>query len=161
MKKFTMLTVLLLILSSNSYAYSLLGRLGMGMTNQVATDVTQLSLKVQKTKTMALGLLLGIKSDTDDTNYAIGGKIYKLIYDEPQLNFYTALLIAVFNTTEESETKSRFQLDASFGAEFALRGLESMGLSFEFGMSINNKGGNTSFQTVGDHVMQAAIHFYL
>ncbi len=161
MKKTTLICLLLLIFSSSSYAYSLLGRLGMGLTNQVDTDVTQLSIKMQKSKTLALGMLLGLKSDTDDTTYAIGGKIYKLIYDEPQLNFYSSMLVAIFNTTEDSETKSRFQLDASFGAEFALRGLESMGLSFEFGLSINNRGGDTSFQTVGDHIMQAAIHFYL
>lgn len=137
--------------------------MGIGATNQLANGIPAISLKVQQSKTFALGGLLGFKSNEDDTLYGAGVKFYRIIFDEPQLNFYLAGLFATENYIEKDKTKSGFQVDATMGSEFHLTGLESIGFSFEFGLSARNADpdGGTSFETLGDQFVKAAVHFYL
>lgn len=162
MKQFFLL--LLILLPTLSFAADLRGRLGVGATNQLANDIPALSLKIQQSKTFAIGGLLGFKSDQDETLYGAGVKFYRIIFDEPQLNFYMAGLFATENYLDEEEkTKTGYQIDGTLGTEFHLSGLESIGFSFEFGLSVRDadpKGG-TSFETLGDQFVKAAVHFYL
>ena len=107
-----------------------------------------------------MGAMFGLKSG-DDTNYAAGLKLFRIIYDEPQLNFYLAGLGGIYNYQDGSETESGYQFDGTFGTEFHLQGLESVGFSFEFGLSFNKFNGTTNFETVGYDILTAAVHFYL
>jgi len=153
----------LLILSAQSFGADLRGRMGVGASNQLANNVPAISLKVQQTKTFALGGLVGFKSDQDNTLYGAGVKFYRIIFDEPQLNFYLAGLFAMENYLDENkETKSGYQIDGTMGSEFHLSGLESIGFSFEFGLSARNADEHgASLQTLGDQFVKAAVHFYL
>ncbi len=141
--------------------------MGVGATNQLANGLPAISLKIQQTKTFAIGGVLGFKSDQDNTLYGAGVKLYRIIFDEPQLNFYMAGLFATQNYLDETDKlKSGYQLDGTMGSEFHFQGLESLGLSFEFGLSVrsannDNKSNGTSFETLGDQFLKAAIHFYL
>jgi hypothetical protein len=157
--------LLTLLISSQVFAADLRGRLGVGATNQLANDIPALSLKVQQSKTMAIGGVLGFKSDADNTLYGAGVKFYRIIFDEPQLNFYMAGLFATENYYDEAKkaVKSGYQIDGTLGSEFHLSGLESIGFSFEFGLSVRNASptGGTTFQTLGDQFVKAAVHFYL
>jgi hypothetical protein len=49
------------------------------------------------------------------------------------------------------------------GTEFHFAGLESLGLSIEFGLSVRkaDPDGGTSFETLGDSFIKSAVHFYL
>lgn len=146
-------------------AADLRGRMGVGFTNQLANGLPAISLKVQQTKTFAIGGVLGFKSDEDNTLYGAGVKFYRIIFDEPQLNFYLAGLLATQNYVDpvRDKTKTGYQVDGTLGSEFHFQGLESIGFSFEFGLSARNtdpKGGS-SFQTLGDQFLKAAVHFYL
>jgi hypothetical protein len=161
MKQLFILLVLVLV-SQMAYSAELRGRMGVGATNQLANQVPALSMKVQQTKTSAIGAVLGFQSNQDRTLYGAGVKFYRIIFDEPQLNFYMAGLLAGLNYAEQDQTKSGFQMDATLGTEFHFQGLESIGFSFEFGFSAREAGaGGTSFQTLGDHFLTAAVHFYL
>lgn len=153
----------LLILSAQSFGADLRGRMGVGASNQLANNVPAISLKVQQSKTFALGGLVGFKSDQDNTLYGAGVKFYRIIFDEPQLNFYLAGLFAMENYLDEKEeTKSGYQIDGTMGSEFHLSGLESIGFSFEFGLSARNADKHgSSIQTLGDQFVKAAVHFYL
>lgn len=134
------------------------------MTNQLANDIPAISLKVQQSKTFALGGLLGFKSDEDNTLYGAGVKFYRIIFDEPQLNFYFAGLFASESyLNEKKKVETGFQIDGTLGSEFHFQGLESLGFSLEFGVSVRNadENGGTSFQTLGDNFLKAAVHFYL
>ncbi len=147
-------------------AADLRGRMGIGFTNQLANELPAISMKVQQTKTFAIGGLLGFKSNEDATLYGAGVKFYRIIFDEPQLNFYLAGLIATQNYIDAvtDKTKTGYQVDGTLGSEFHFQGLESIGFSFEFGLSARNtspKGGGNSFQTLGDQFLKAAVHFYL
>lgn len=162
MKQFFLL--LLILFPTLSFAADLRGRLGVGATNQLANDIPALSLKIQQSKTFAIGGLLGFKSDQDETLYGAGVKFYRIIFDEPQLNFYMAGLFATENYLDEEEkTKTGYQIDGTLGTEFHLSGLESIGFSFEFGLSVRDADpeGGTSFETLGDQFVKAAVHFYL
>lgn len=138
--------------------------MGVGATNQLANGLPALSLKIQQSKTFAIGALLGLKSDEDNTLYGAGVKVYRIIFDEPQLNFYMAGLFASESYLDKNDkAKSGYQFDGTMGSEFHFSGLESLGFSFEFGLSVRNvddrKG--TSFETLGDQIVKAAVHFYL
>ncbi len=155
---------LFMLLPSLTFAADLRGRLGVGATNQLATDLPALSFKIQQSKTFALGGLLGFKSDEDNTLYGIGLKAYRIIFDEPQLNFYFAGMLATQTYLDnEDDVKNGYQVDGTMGTEFNFTGLESIGFSFEFGVSLRTTDPDhgRSIQTLGDNFLKAAVHFYL
>ncbi len=156
--------VLIFALPLFAQAADLRGRMGIGASNQLANGMPALSLKIQQSKTMAMGGVLGIKSDQNNTLYGAGLKVYRIIFDEPQLNFYMAGLAATESYLDKSDkAKQGFQFDGTLGSEFHFTGLESIGFSFEFGLSVRHASdsGGTSFQTLGDQIVKAAVHFYL
>ena len=157
------LLILAILLPGIASASDLRGRLGVGFTNQLANDIPAVSLKVQQTKTFSVGALLGFKSDQDNTIYGAGIKLYRIIFDEPQLNFYLAGLLAAENyVNQKNEVVGGYQMDGTLGSEFHFQGLESLGFSLEFGVSVRNADeSGTSFQTLGDSLVKAAVHFYL
>src|SRR4051812_15522770 len=96
----------LFLLPTLSWGADMRGRLGIGMTNQLANDLPAISLKVQQSKTFAVGGLLGFKRDDDNTLYGAGLKLYRIIFDEPQLNFYLGGLFAT-ETYLDKKNKSQ------------------------------------------------------
>jgi hypothetical protein len=154
---------LALLLPNLAFSADLRGRLGVGLSNQLANELPAISLKLQESATFALGGILGFKSNKNQTLYGAGLKVYRIIFDEPQLNFYMAGLLAAENYLDDGKAKSGFQMDGTMGTEFHLQGLESIGFSFEFGLSVRNSNNSegTSFQTLGDQFLKAAVHFYL
>lgn len=153
-----------LLMCTQAFSADLRGRMGIGATNQLANDIPAISLKIQQTKSFAIGGLVGFKTDNDETLYGAGIKFYRIIFDEPQLNFYLAGLFATENYLDEDEkVKSGYQIDGTFGTEFHFTGLESIGFSFEFGISARNANADdgATFQTLGDQFLKAGVHFYL
>lgn len=157
------LILLLVLLPTLSMAADLRGRLGVGATNQLANGLPALSFKMQQSKTLAMGGILGFRSDKDNTLYGIGAKLYRIIFDEPQLNFYMAGLFATQSYMDGAKVKNGTQIDATLGSEFHFAGLESLGFSFEFGVSVRNTdpARGRSIETLGDNFLKAAVHFYL
>lgn len=161
------LLFLLLSIPTITLGADLRGRMGIGATNQLANELPAISLKIQQSRTFALGALLGFKTDEDNTLYGAGIKFYRIIFDEPQLNFYMAGLFASQSyLNNEDKVKSGYQIDGTLGSEFHFAGLESLGFSVEFGISARNIHPGTdkksmSFQTLGDQFIKAAVHFYL
>lgn len=153
----------MVLLPSLTLAGDLRGRLGVGATNQLANDIPAISLKIQTTKTFAIGGVLGFKSDQDNTLYGAGVKLYRIIFDEPQLNFYMAGMLGSLSYLDGDKAKTGYQIDGTLGSEFHFAGLESIGFSFEFGLSVReaDPDGGTSFETLGDQFVKAAVHFYL
>ncbi len=137
------------------------GRLGIGFSNQLENSVPSVSFKMHRSRAFALGGLLALNTDDNDGGYGAGIKLYRNFFDEPQLQFYGALLGAVINKkTSSTEDHTGFQIDLTLGAEFSFTGLESLGFSFEVGVSFN-KLEKFVVETVGDSFAVAGIHFYL
>lgn len=160
MKKEILLALFLLLNSFGALALEKTNRLGIGMTNQLKNDFPALSFKIQKTKSFAFGGMAGVSSANDKGGYGVGIKLYRNIFDEPQLNFYLAGTGALISNKTNGTSISGFQLDMSLGSEFHFQGLNSLGFSFEFGLSANKKK-DFVFETLGDHFIVAGIHFYL
>lgn len=150
------------LISPPLFSRDLTGRLGLGLTNQLVNDVPSLSIKLQRSRNIALGVIAGFNmADTADGGFAAGVKLYRLIFDEPQLNFFGATTFA-FLKDQVSATTSHtgFEIDFTLGTEFHFSGLESIGFSFEFGLSLN-KLEDFVIQTVGSSFVVSAVHFYL
>jgi len=145
-------------------AADLRSRLGIGASNQLANELPAISFKIQRSKTFALGGLFGFNSDQNHTRYGAGVKFYRIVFDEPQMNFYLAGLFATQNyLTTDDKLETGYQVDGTLGSEFHFAGLESIGFSFEFGVSareVDSETG-TSFQSLADQLIKAAVHFYL
>mgnify|MGYP000356727625 CR=1 FL=1 len=156
-----LITITTFLLSLSTYAIDRTGRLGLGMSNQLKNDIPAISFKIQKSKGTAFGAMIGADTDEKDGGWGAGFKVYRNIFDEPQLNFYGALMVGVINQKlGVGESNTGFQADATLGSEFSFTGLSSIGLSFEFGVSFN-KMDDFRVQTVGDSFIVAAAHFYL
>ena len=162
MRKFIIIVLFVYLSPLNSNAASLIGRLGIGMTNQVANGITAISMKIQQSRSSAIGGLFALDSSSSGVLYALGLKGYKYIYEEPQLNFYSSLAANTFTyLTILDEIQQGYQIDATFGAEFNFQGLESIGFSFEFGMGYSKVNDDAHFKTLGYNTLASAIHFYL
>jgi hypothetical protein len=152
--------LVLTIIPIFGFSYDKIGRLGIGLSNEFNNNVPALSFKMQKNRSFALGGLLGISSSETNGGYGAGLKLYRNIFDEPQLNFYFAGLGAITSSKVNSTSYSGFQFDLSLGSEFHFTGLNSIGFSFEFGVSAY-KAKNFVFQTMGNTFVVSGVHFYL
>ncbi len=161
MKKFLTIT-LFSLLCCHAYAdVNVLGRLGIGFTNQLANDMGAISFKVQRSRAFALGVVVGFNAEDSETTYGAGVKLYRNIYEEPNLRFYMAGLFAAVSDIINSTKESGMQIDGTMGTEFHLNGVESIGFSFEFGVSVNTLGSDTTISTLGDKFAIVSAHFYL
>ena len=156
----TFLAVCILFFVSGAHALEKNNRMGVGMTNQLKNEFPSLSFKTQKSRSFAYGGMLGLSTSDTNGGYGAGIKLYRNIFDEPQLNFYMAAAGAILSNKIAGESFSGFQFDLSFGSEFHFSGLNSLGFSFEFGVSANKKK-DFVFETLGNNFLVAGIHFYL
>lgn len=161
-KRILLLVTFLFVFASSTFAIDRTGRLGLGFSNQFKSDIPAISFKIQKSKSTALGALLAFDTETSSGGWGAGVKLFRNIFEEPQLNFYGAMLGGLINKKQGAgnAAKTGFQLDLTLGSEFSFAGLASLGFSFEFGVSFN-KVNDFRVQTVGDSFIVAAAHFYL
>lgn len=162
MKKILLISTIVLISSLNANATSLIGRLGIGMSNNLPTGMETISLKLQRNSSTAMGAAFGMDNSPDGSLYALGVKMYRIIYDEPQLNFYSSFdgtIFTYFNTAKD--VKQGNKISGTFGTEFMFQGIESVGFSFEFGLGVQNYNDETRIKTFGYNIIQSAVHFYL
>jgi hypothetical protein len=160
----TKIMILIFMLSttfSSAFAVDRQGRMGVGVNGQLINSLPALSMKLQKSRSFAFGGVFGLSTKESGGGYGAGLKVYRIIFDEPNLNFYASALFALINQKKGGvESQSGFQIDLTVGPEFHFNGLESIGFSFEFGLSMN-KLNEFAFETVGSHFIVAGVHFYL
>lgn len=153
---------LLLAPLSGLQARDLTGRLGIGMTNTFVNGQPGISIKLQRAPTYAFGVVLGARFTSSDHGAMAGGfKFYRMIFDEPNLNFYAAGMAALINTRTPVTNDLGLQFDALLGTEFHFSGLDSLGFSFEFGVTVSRLHEEFTLETVGHSLIRAAVHFYL
>jgi len=135
-------------------------KLGLGYSSQMANDLPSLSFKFQRSKAFALGGVVGYSSSDSGGGYGAGLKVYRILFDEPLLNFYAAALFGLISQKNPGSTKSGYQADFTLGSEFSFMGLQSLGFSVEFGISLN-KIDDFNIETVGKNFIVAGVHFYI
>jgi hypothetical protein len=155
------LFLLVVIFSPSVQALERRGRLGLGFNNQLATDLPALSFKLQRSRSFAFGGMVGLSTDDHNGGMGAGLKIYRILFDEPQLNFYTSLMGGYLKDKNgPGSSRTGFQFDLTLGSEFSFAGLQSLGFSLEFGVSMNKLDDFVVETTAGGMII-AAVHFYL
>lgn len=161
MRKIILILITLAIIPYESYARDVTGRLGVGYSSQLKNDIPSIDFKIQRSKIYAMGLMVGVKLNDTQGGWGAGLKLYRIIFDEPQLNFYAAGTFAAINTKVNNNSNTGFQVDGTLGSEFSFSGLESVGFSFEMGFSLNKVNDEVSFESVGNSIIVAGVHFYI
>lgn len=146
--------------AASSEAKKLGGRLGLGFTNQIATtalgNIPALSAKYYLNDGFAVSIGTGFDTRDVNSTLAMGLKLFKNAFIEPNLLFYLGGGFAYVN-----QNGSKAQGSVFFGSEFFLSQLPSLGLSFEAGIRGDSNTGSFSIRTTGDSFLTAGMHFYL
>lgn len=153
--------VLLCGFSGITQARERTGRLGVGMSNQLINEIPAISFKLQRSPSFAFGLLAGLDTEKEDGGAGAGFKVYRILFEEPNLNFYVSALGAFISDKVLGTSYSGFQVDLGAGTEFNFSAVESLGFSVEFGLSMNKLKHDFRFQTMGHSMVVAGVHFYL
>ena len=163
MRFFPLPFVLLFLWPLSSEAIDRRGRLGIGFSNELKMDPSALSFKLQQSRALSLGVLIGFSSAEDNATLGGGLKLYRNIFEEPLLHFYSSLLLAGVRkkTHRGVSSTTGFQGDLTLGSEFSFAGLQALGITMEMGLSFH-KFDEFIIETVGKEAFfVAAMHFYL
>ena len=103
-KPFMAIALVLLTTPVTAEAKDLSGRLGIGYTNDFSNstsdrNVPALSLKYAATKDLHVLGALGFNT-LSPTSFTLGGKIFKNIFYETNLNFYTSVGLAYLKANQ-------------------------------------------------------------
>ena len=77
------LACFILLLSPSTWAIDRRGRLGIGVSNELDLGVPLFSLKLQKSRSFALGGLVGFNTAEKTGTFGAGFKLYHNIFQEP------------------------------------------------------------------------------
>lgn len=137
------------------------GHLGMGYSNQLENGIPSFSLKYQSSPTISWGGLFNFSTSDTNGGWGVGAKFYRNIFSEPNLLFYGAFLLGFASRDLPNKaSESGMQGDLTVGSEFFVPGIQSIGFSFEAGISFNTFD-SFVIQTTGISFVTAQIHFYL
>ena len=154
------LVVLAAFHSKTAEARDLSGRLGLGFNNQFMPSQSAgpgaISFRYALARDLGTELVLGVDTEGDRSTIA-GLKLMKNVFLETNLNFYFALGVGY----AQSQGDSGIEFLGTFGTQFFIPGLESIGFSTEAGFAGDTVGGGMSFRTLGVSFVNAGIHFYL
>lgn len=148
-----------LVLSHSLWAKDLASRLGIGVKNNASEDVPAVGVVYYPNQEFGITGGIGIDTKKDQSKFVVNGGLRKILFRENQLNFYFGGQLGIVNYEGGGEKQNGFELNALFGAEFFLTGLESLGFSFEGGAGISSLK-DVRFRTIADSPVRAGITFY-
>lgn len=152
----------LLLLPSPAEARDLRGRLGVGFNNNFSS-LTSISVKYgiptnKETVNLQVQAMVGFAflKDQDDRFFA-GGRVLVPILAEDNLNLYVPVGAGYVRFHDD---KSGLRASAGVGVEFFLFGLENLGLSAEFGLTLDVGSQFVDLQTTGGTQAAVGVHYY-
>jgi hypothetical protein len=149
-----------LFASSIAGAKDMSQRLGVGFKNQFASDLPGIAAQYWPSADLGLSATVGIDTQTNNSKFGGMLKLYRVIYDEQNLNFYMGAGAGLLSQETAGRNESGFEVQAFTGVEFFLHGLENLGFSFETGIAITSMSSATRFRTFGDSPVRAGMTFY-
>lgn len=162
-------TVLILLgLSVPAQAKDLTSRLGVGYANQfgISGGLPSLAVRYYPNPDLGVSAQLGVDTEEDASKFGFLAKVYRIIFQEDNMNFYMGAGAGLISrekyntTTSTSDNDSGFEVSGYVGGEFFFTGLDSLGFSFEAGIGVTSISSEVRFRTIGDHPMRAGITFY-
>lgn len=151
----------LLVFTSAVQAKDLTNRLGIGYKNQFSAELPGISAQYYPTNDIGISGTLGVDTESNNSKFGFLVKLYKIIFQEDNLNFYMGAGGGLLSTeVAGGQNESGFELMGYAGCEFFFAGLDSLGFSFETGAGITSVSSGVRFRTFGDHPLRAGITFY-
>jgi hypothetical protein len=141
-------------------AKDLSNRLGIGYKNQFSTDLPGLAIQYYPGSDLGFSATLGVDTEKDNSRFGCMVKLYRIIFQEENLNFYMGAGAGLLSQEHVGTNDSGFELMGFGGAEFFFAGLENLGFSFEMGTAITSISSGVRFRTFGDTPFRAGIMFY-
>lgn len=153
-----MLAVILLM-SGQVMAKDLTNRLGVGVKQNTGINNSELLAHYYPNPDFGITAAIGIDTQTDYSRFSANGGVRRLVFKEDNMNFYMGGRAGIVNYQNGSSKQSGFELYGTFGGEFFLNGLDSLGFNFEGGVGVVS-GDDVRFRTIGDSIASAGILFY-
>ncbi len=158
-------TLTLIGFSNQARAKELTNRLGVGFRTATVYDIPSLAAFYYPNHNLGVVGTLGIDTLENNSKFAFGVGIRRIIFKEENMNFFGGGNIHLLSVEEYSSststasTNSGMELSGVVGGEFFLSGLDSLGFNFETGVAVTNVK-KVRFRTVADHIFRAGISFY-
>ncbi len=159
MLKKSALVMAILACTSVVQAKELTNRLGVGVKSHETLDLPELAVVYNPTKEIAVTGGLGIDTKKDQSKFAANAGIRRIVFKEDNMNFYMGGTFGFVNYEVAGDKESGIELDAVFGGEFFLPGLDSLGFTFEGGAGVISTD-SVRFRTIADSPLRAGIIFY-
>lgn len=166
----TSLIVLLLgmgLMAPSVEAKDLTNRLGVGYADQfgISGGLPSLAVRYYPNPELGVAAQLGVDTEEDASKFGFMGKVFRIIFQEDNMNFYMGAGAGLISREAENsgggtDNDSGFALSGFAGGEFFFSGLDSLGFSFETGVGVTSISSEVRFRTIGDHPLRAGITFY-
>lgn len=156
----SLFSLALLFISSGALGKDLTHRLGVGYANPFSTDTPGIAARYYQSEDMNFTVTLGVDTESDASEFGLLGGVNKVIFKEPNLNFYMGASAGLVSQEIAGVSDSGFELNGIVGAEFFFTGLDSLAFLFEAGVGITSIGDGVRFRTIGNHPLNAGIIFY-
>jgi hypothetical protein len=144
-------------------AKELTNRLGVGVKSHATLDLPELAIVYNPSSEIQVTGGLGVDTQKDQSKFAVNAGIRRIVFKEEHMNFYMGGTLGLVNWEEAdgvgTNKQSGFELDAVFGGEFFLPGLDSLGFTFEGGAGVISAD-DVRFRTIADSPFRAGIIFY-
>lgn len=160
LRKYISVFILILTTALAAQAKDMTYRLGAGFKNNSAEDIPSLALIYFAAKDIAYTGSFGLDSKQNYAKMQASAGLRKIIFFEPNLNFYIGGQAGVLNSENPVDGKnSGVEVMAVGGVEFFFAGLESLGFSAEAGAGLSTLK-NTRLRTLANDPLRAGITFY-
>lgn len=152
----------LLMLGFNiAQAKDLTSRLGVGIKNNTALSLPALAAVYYPSPEYGFTGGAGIDTQKDSSRFTVNAGVRRILFREDHMNFYFGGQLGMVNYEMGTpvEKQSGFELNAIFGGEFFLTGLDSLAFTFEGGVGVSSLK-EVRFRTIADDPFRAGIVFY-
>ncbi|UOF02189.1 organic solvent tolerance protein [Bdellovibrio reynosensis] len=140
-------------------AKELTNRLGVGVKSNASIGIAELAAVYYPVSELAVVGGLGIDTEKDNSKFTANAGVRRIVFKEDNLNFYMGGALGLVNLETGGNKESGFEINALFGAEFFLPGLENLGFTFEGGVGVVSLD-DVRFKTIGNGPFSAGIVFY-
>jgi hypothetical protein len=140
-------------------AKDLTNRLGVGVKKNTALDLAELATVYYPSSEIGFAGGLGIDTQKDASKFSANAAVRRIVFKENNMNFYMGGSLGLVNFETSAKKQSGFELNALFGGEFFLTGLDSLGFTFEGGVGVVSAD-EVRFRTLADGPFSAGIIFY-
>lgn len=140
-------------------AKDLSNRLGVGIKNNTSFSLPALAAIYYPNSDIGLTGGLGLDTQKDNSKFAFNIGIRRILFKEDNMNFHFGGSLGMITNQVATVSSNGFELNALFGGEFFIHGMDSLGFNFEGGVGVVSTS-EVRFRTVADDIFRAGIVFY-